>query len=143
MSTSPLIPHFLLMLSLFSATKLSEIYTFSNETTIPTKETPFPKINLNTGNLFIGSGNEKSVSISSFLFDFQKPSSIIGEINESGWGVNCASSEKDSTNSCVYNPKEQAKSDVYRGNSYNYLSADAYVKIENQNKIAMGKKMIF
>ena len=135
--------YILLLICLFSLSQSTSKLIINDETNITTEEKAFSSGTFNIGKMYIGSGNETSIDTSDFAFDFQQKSSIIGVSDESGWGINCYATDKESSNSCVYNPQSETNSDTYHETTYNYLNGNAFIMLDNSSKINLGKLIIF
>ena len=114
-------------------------YTINEETKIKPTETALDGVTINSGKLFVGSGNESLVEQTNVFFDLQEDQTILGAKSLDGWGIDCAKKGNESSNSCSYNPADPFKNDKIYGQDYTYIQGAAYLKLEQDSKIKMGE----
>lgn len=110
-----------------------KIYEIEPETKLPVDPKDIKNKYVNLINLFVGSGFEEQIDKISTYVNIDYEETVIGEIQLSGWGVECSLIEEFTKNSCVIE-KEDSRQDSYDGENYNYRSIRAFVKLDKLSK---------
>lgn len=88
---------------------------------------------------YIGEGKESSTTALYFEYNFGKQTTIVGDKDATGWGIQCIDTEDKYNNSCQV-PTESEKEDFYYSSLFKYKPTNLLLRFTAGDKLDVDKK---